>query len=41
MASNMVQTASSDWLATQIQIGSIVSLTERALQDVASAGAQL
>jgi hypothetical protein len=37
----MVQTVGSDWLATQIQIGSVVSLTRRALQDVASAWGQL
>ena len=37
MASSMVQTMSLDWLATQIQIGLVVSLTGRALQDVASA----
>ena len=41
MASCMVQTAGSDWLATQIQIGSVVSLTGRALQDVASTWEQL
>jgi hypothetical protein len=37
MASCLVQTAGLDWLATQIQIGPIVSLIGRALQDVASA----
>ena len=37
MASCMVQTAGSDRLATQIQIGPVVSLIGRALQDVASA----
>ena len=41
MTSSMVQTASSEWLATQIQIGLVVSLTGRALQDVASAWGQL
>ena len=37
----LMQTAGSDWLASQIQIGPVVSLTGRALQDVASARGQL
>ena len=37
MASYMVQTVGSDWFATQIKIGPVVSLTGRVLQDVASA----
>ena len=41
MAFCMVQTTGLDWLATQIQIGSVVSLNGRALQDVASAWGQL
>ena len=41
MASCMVQSAGSDWLATQIQIGPVVSLTRRAIQDVALALGQL
>ena len=36
MAFNMLQTTSLDWLAIQIQIGPVVSQTERAPQDVAS-----
>jgi len=37
MASSMVQSAGSDWMATQIQIGLVASLAGRAPQDVALA----
>ena len=41
MTSCLVQTAGLDWLTSQMQIESVVSLTKRELQDVTSAWGQL